>query len=80
MVMKTSALLILLACSLTHGVVARAQTPPTITFITNAYFVYLTPASGSGTTTNDAYIRVWRLGDTNGTVSVRYTTSDGTAR
>ncbi|PYK61442.1 MAG: hypothetical protein DME21_09215, partial [Verrucomicrobia bacterium] len=76
--MKTKTFLILFIVWLNQGAPAWAQTPSIISFSTNAYFV-------SEGNTNGVYIRVWRLGDTNrfgstnGSVSVHYATSDGTA-
>jgi len=68
----TKIVFILFAVGLFHGAVAWAQTPATIFFAENSYSVF-------EESTNGAFISVFRLGDTNGTVSVHFATSDGTA-
>src|SRR5438309_295039 len=70
--MMTKIVFILFAVGLFHAAVAWAPTPATIFFADNSYSVF-------EESTNGAFISVFRLGDTNGTVSVHFATSDGTA-
>src|SRR5437016_1695926 len=78
--MRTKTFLILFASWLVQGTVAEAQTPATICFYSSNGFC--------GTFTNhflvfeeqaNAFLRLSRWGDSSGTVSVHYATSDGTA-